>query len=181
MPDLGGSNASQVFSDLERWLDGFGFDRPGDAGMLGNDVIDTVIHGLNGSGGILERCANKTTPEGGQWKEIDKDYAEDKEKKYGWRDINYRTGQMLNEDSLTGRPEIERLEIRWHYGLDIPPPQSYSPTGYIDDHDKNVRDTEKAGWAHENERRFFGWNVGDKINVVAVMQENLDEYIRHRR
>jgi hypothetical protein len=66
------------------------------------------------------------------------------------------------------------------YGVGDPPATSKAPTGYISASDKRVTDVEKAEIAHHSGRGFYGHNQQDRANVIAVAQENLDQYIRER-
>jgi hypothetical protein len=179
---MANSNADQFFGGLDRWLDGFDFNRKGKEQSLGRDVAMTLIRGpdVGAMGGIMGRIADEVTPDGTPWPENEKKYKEEKGKVYGWDEINRRTGQMTSQESLYGRTTIEPDRVTLRYGTDSPPSVGKSPTGHISASDKRVTDVEKAGHATRDGRGFYGFNQEDRANVIAVAQENLDEYIRER-
>lgn len=175
----------QVVSWLGEFIDGFDFTRKGTDQSLGRDVALTIIRGPDTSslGGIMGRCADEITPDGAAWpansdNPSGKGYASRKERIYGWRETNRRTGQLLSQVSLYGKTTIEPRVVTLVYGTDEPPSNSAAPTGYMSDADESVTDTEKAQYAHIKGRGFYGWAAEDKTNVIAVCQENLDGYIK---
>ncbi len=105
---------------------------------------------------------------------------------YGWdRDKpNRRTKQMLSQTSLMGKLDIQPEEIIIGYGTDLPPSRGASPTGLVSQKDKEVTDTEKAEWAHQDDPRtgrparpFYSFGEGDDQAVAGVARENLHDYI----
>lgn len=181
------SNASTVFANIERWLDGFNFARPGREQSLGRDTAMVIIRGpdVGAQGGIMGRCAAEVTPDGVPWPPNSDDpaghgYASRKEELYGWRETNRRTSQMLSQQSLYGKTTIEPFRVTLRYGEDTPPSNSKSPTGYISDQDKSVTDVQKATWAHEQGRGFYAATGEDRHNVVGMLQKDLDGYVRER-
>lgn len=174
--------------EVVAWLDGFAhsitFTRPGRDQSLGRDIAMTIIRGpeLNDQAGIMGRCAQGVTPDGAPWPSNSdnpqgKGYASRKLRKYGWDETNRRTSQMLSQVALYGRTAIEPEQVTLVYGEDRPPDISRSPTGYIDDGDKKVTDVEKATFAHQQGRDFYGIGQGDPENVTTVAQDNVNQMI----
>jgi hypothetical protein len=177
------SNADQFFGGLDRWLAGFDFNRKGKDQSLGRDVAMTLIRGpdVGSMGGMMGRIADEVTPDGTPWPENkSEEYKEEKARLYGWDETNRRTGQMTSQEALYGRTTIEPELVTLRYGNDTPPSVGKSPTGHISASDKRVTDVEKAMHAHDQGRGFYGVGAGDKAAVIAVAQENLDDYIRER-
>jgi hypothetical protein len=91
---------------------------------------------------------------------------------------------MLSRISLFGRTRVEPQLVTMVYGINKPPWESAAPTGYIDDEDLEVTDTEKGFWAHDGQsqlkikRRFYEINKDDVAAVVKLCQDSLDEMIR---
>lgn len=179
------SNADEVVVWIGQFADTFNFSRPGPDQSLGRDVAMAVIRGpeVGQLGGIMGRCVDQTTPNGTPWPENSDNpsghgYRSQKMKKYGWDETNRRTGQMLSQQSLYGRTTIESDLITLIYGEDATPSASVSPTGYISEQDKATTDSDKAKWAHEQKREFYGLGEGDPENVSRVCQASLNEMIR---
>lgn len=183
MPDS--SNIDEVTSWLDDFARSIRFDRPGAEGSLGADVAWAIIRGPDSGaqGGIMGRCAQEVAPDGTPWprnsdEPAGKGYASKKMKKYGWDETNRRTNQMLSAASLYGKTTIEPEVVTLRYGTDQPPGQSYAPTGHLGDDDAKVTDTQKATWAHQQGRAFYGLGQGDPEAVHAVCQEAVGEMIR---
>ncbi len=85
---------------------------------------------------------------------------------------------MLSQVSLFGRTEIGEDTITMRYGVDAPPDTSKAPTGHISKGDNGVTDVDKATYAQQQGRGFYGSNEEDRANVIGVCQENLNEMIR---
>jgi len=188
------SNIHEVADWFRQFIHGFNFTRPGKDQSLGRDIANVIIRGpeLDGLGGVMGRCADQKDPEGKEWaKNSTKPirgypggYAEFKEEKYGIIDeANRRTGQMLSQLTLTAKTKVGATEIEIRPGTDQPPSSSAAPTGKLSEADKAVTDTQKIGFAHTETptkpaRKFYAANDEDRRNVIAVAQENLDDYIR---
>ncbi len=138
----------------------------------------------------MGRCAEHKDAGGDEWaanstKEPPKGgYAGEKERDYGIVDEpNRRTGQMLSQQTLGAKIKIGPTEIELRPGTDKPPSSSAAPTGLLSDADKKVTDTQKIGFAHEETptkpaRKFYAANDEDRANVIALTQENMNDYIR---
>jgi hypothetical protein len=173
------SNIEELVSYLDSFAHSINFKRKGADRELGEAIVETIIYGEGpGSGtGIRGRCEKEVTPEGSPWPANPTEYASDKEAKYGWSEVNHRTGQMLSEPSLKGRTRIEPELITMVYGTDSAPSKSYSPTGYLSKSDEKTTDVKKATIAHAAGRGFYGLGQGDPENVAKVGQEYVNEAI----
>lgn len=169
---------------LTDFVDGFEFTRPGHAGSLARDVAVLQAELIQKRSGVQE------APDGSAWVEnstkpsprYPQGYKAWKLEKYGWDAPNYRTGQMLSVESLTGDIEITPHEIKIGYGTDSSPMSGGSPTNLLTNRDEAVTDTQKAECAHNPTggrpaRKFFGTGAGDAEKIVELCQENLNEYI----
>lgn len=179
------SNADQVLGWIGQFIDSIVFTRKGVENSLGRDIADTIIRGPEHGeqGGIMGRCADGVTPEGQPWPENSDNpsgegYRSKKLEKYGWDETNRRTSQMLSYVSIYGRTTIAPDVVTLTYGLDKPPDASRSPTGYKDDRDDAVTDVQKATWAHQQSRGFYGLGAGDPENVSKTGQAAIDLMIR---
>lgn len=179
------ASVDRVSDFLDQFLDSVNFQRPGVEASWGEDVAWAVIRGPHTGefGGIMGRCADQVTPDGATWPENSDDppgdgYRSRKARKYGWEDTNFRTGDMLSAQKLYGRTTIEPRKVTLIYGDQTAPTHSVSPTGYISEKDKKITDVEKAAYAHESGRAFYGIGPGDAENVSAVSQEALNMLIR---
>lgn len=164
---------------LEQFIQGFDFKRPGRDQSLGRDVAMKVVENIH------ERVDEHEGPDGKAWDANAPDYAKWKEKKYGLVDEpNIRTGQMTSQQSLYGKTEIGQYEITMKYGTGEAPSRSAAPTGYLSKQDAETTDIEKAVFAHTGQsehkilRPFYGVNEKDRKDIVELMQENLNDYIR---
>jgi hypothetical protein len=180
------SNIDRVVAWLRGFVDSFDFSRPGKDQSLGRDVANVIVRGpqLDDTGGILGRCTDGVGPEGTPWPANADSTVAQKQRLYGHEEVNRRTGQMLSQASLLGRTEVAGEIVTLRYGTGSAPSGSAAPTGYISEQDKAVTDMQKAQWAHTWQSRrgvlrpFYGMGQGDTEAVVAVCQENLDDYIR---
>jgi hypothetical protein len=185
------ATAAEVEHWLQEFVKGFNFERPGKDRSLGLDIANVVIRGphLDGFGGIMGRAAEHKDWEGNEWppnstREPPKSgYKGWKERKYGWADEpNRRTNQMLSALSLGAKTTVAKDLVEIRPGLDQPPSDSRSPTGFINKQDKKVTDTQKMQFAHVSSknrpaRPFYGVNDEDARNVSEAAQEALNEYL----
>lgn len=130
--------------------------------------------------GIQERAATELRgADPSQWKANKPAYRDYKARHYGVFDMpNFRTGQMLSQESLWGRTTITKDEVLLTYGLNEAPSRSAAPTGYLSEQDERHSDVEKGWYAHNTHNRPF-YELDDVIagKVVEEAQENLNEFI----
>jgi len=174
---VGESNIDQVVADLERWVDGFDFERTGAEGSLGRDIVKAVAEGIAKRGAEQHRGAvdawadNADNPPG-------KGYASWKQKRYGHREPNVRTGQMLSMPSLTGSgTTIEPEKITMVYG------DGTKTARPVVAADSAKTDQEKAYHAHTGQgpqgiKRPF-YELDDELagDVRKMIAEALNEYV----
>ncbi len=165
--------------DVARWLDSvvadFTFDLPGDRGTIGEDSAHAIADGIQERSYVDQRGASEP------WPENSERYRTEKDEKYGTTKTNYRTQQMLLDESLTANliSIDEGKTFVMQYGTGTAP--TTSPTGHISDQDKLVTDTVKAAYAHEQGRPFF--QLDKQIateRVMPVVSEGLGKYLQER-
>lgn len=166
------SNADSFADWLGGVLDDFDFNSPGVHLSLRDDASSSVAEG------IQERSKERQCGAKDVWPENEYSYRKDKAEKYGTELTNYRTSQMLSTESLlanVGTTDNGRTAVM-QYGTGTAPKTSM--TGYIEDADKLVTDTEKAAFAHELGRPFF--QVDQEIGttrVLPLVSEALQKYL----
>lgn len=161
------SNIDDIAGFITGLADGFSFVHSG-AGM---ESVEKVVTG------IQHRSEQFQCTGGGEaWPENSPEYLIDKANRYGTRLINYRTGQMLGQESLIGETVIEDKLVTMRYGTGRPPQSSVN--GYMEPSDEEVTDIEKAEIALASGRAFY--ELDDAINeqVGAVVAEAYAEYLR---
>ena len=174
-------NSREVIRWLEDIVKSFNFKRRGVDQSLGRDLCHTVARK------IQERSA--TTGAGADrnpWKANAPTTAEEKVQHYGYHDPpppNFRTGQMLSELSLFGRPDVRETEIEMHYGIGSGPnggcwsPSDNRTQDQIDA-DNAITDVEKAERAHDAGRKFYEPDMEMRDAVIADAADALNTYIR---
>lgn len=174
------SNSDEVMGWLGGFIDSIVMTRKGVEKSLGLDIAEVIVHGSaeTPGSGILGRCENEVAPDGSPWSKNSKETLDRKERVYGWAETNRQTGQLLSEVSLLGRTTVEPSVVTLVYGTDEPPGVSAAPTGELSDKDKSVTDVQKATWAHEQGRGFYGIGPGDAENASRIGQAVIDEMIR---
>lgn len=174
------SNIAAVMASLDAFLDSFNFTRKGVEGSLGKDVAMAVIRGPEQGqmGGIMGRIAAEVQPDGSPMRQNSPEYAARKDREYGWSEVNRRVGQMTSQQSLAADIRVSPDLVELHYGTGEAPDKSVSPNGHISKADRRVTDKEKATFAHQQGRAFFGVGEGDFENCVSVAQASLDEHIK---
>ena len=176
------ADVQQVAAWLKDFVRGFNFHRKGVDKSLGRDLCNVVAWHL------AERSADQKDPDGGRWpSNKDARYRREKSVNYGWDEndppTNYRTGQMLGFVSLLGNPDIGEHEIEMRYGQDTGPRGvSWSPrdsrTQAQKEKDDSVTDVQKAKWAHEQGREFYGADDETESRVIEAAAEALETYLR---
>lgn len=186
-------NVDEVEQALLELIDGFGFDASVEGKAVALDVADAFALGVNAMVGDQKILGGQPMPP------LDWFYSEEKAKDYGFDIAGYRTGQMLSMVSLIGKLDISRDLLVISYGTGMPPTRGSGPTGYISEEDKEVTDTEKAGWFQEGfvgtvsyttrsgksvsyevnrpPRPFYGVEPETEAMIVEVIQDNLHKYI----
>lgn len=165
-------NVQEVIASVRSTLDRIDFTMTGPSGdTLGHDVAMAVVEA------IQERAARQETPDGMRWPPNSLDYTAEKWEKYGWTRTNYRTGQMLSTESLYGRTTVTTEGVDMVYGTDEPPMNSSAPSGYMSPEDQEITDVEKAQYAHEQGREFYGTNDQDAEKIKGLIEDAIARHI----
>ena len=163
--------------DIERWLTelaaGFNFTMRGEDQSLGRDLAGVVAQGI-----IDRTIAHQQDATGGGLKALSEAYRKRKLKEYGLDDILFRTGQMLSLESVLGDLSLSPEEVQMTYGTGDPPARGAGPMGKISDQDKEVTDREKAAFAHESDRPFYGLDTTIADDVAKAAAEALGSYLK---
>lgn len=180
MPDT--SNINEVVAYLQGIVDDFNFTRPGTDGSLGRDVRNLEAERIE-----LRSGQNKTGPDGSPWPANAPTYADWKNRKYGWSEVNKKTGRMLSLTSLKGdKTTIEKDLVTLRYGTEQATTETYSPADNRSEKcktaDGKVTDLQKAEYAHTGgkhgkKRPFYGVGEGDAEAITELCQKNLDQFI----
>jgi hypothetical protein len=177
----GYSNIDEVCADLNRLIDGFGFDLPSIIDRdLGRSCAMTFATGIRdratkGIGSEGEWEPNSDIPEG-------KGYASMKERVYGVIEApNDRTGDMLSVRALSNC-HISHDQVVLEYGTgDYPEPGSKGRPVKASDLKKT--DREKAYYAHTGQgpngvtRPFYALDDDICGEITERCQERLDQYV----
>jgi hypothetical protein len=173
-------NLDAVMGFVRRAHQSFGFHvDSGNGKSVGEAAVEAgaqAIHDL----GYEQQRGGKTT----SWPENSdnppgKGYRSRKKKAYGIEETNRRTddgpGTMLNEESIKGTPVVEQRLVTWKYGLGVLP-----SGGVVWKDDLRRTDTEKAGYAHEQERGFFEIGPEMKSAIGQVVARGFTEHLKRR-
>src|SRR5262249_31679475 len=117
------------------------------------------------------------------WPDNAPGYAQWKAKKYGVFDQpNIRTGQMLSQQSLIGRTQVEADQITMVYGTGMAANRSATGQGF-DSRRDDATDVEKARFAHEGQSRrkvqrpFYELDETISQAVKEEIAEALQDYL----
>jgi hypothetical protein len=181
------SNIAEVTTWLQGFVDSFDFKRPGVDQSLGRDVAMLAVHRIS------DRSLSDRTGFGTAWppnsekpsRWAPQGYRQWKEDNYGVGEPNSRTGQMLSQQSLYGRTQIESKEVKMIYGTDKPPDRATfgNPDPKLLARDQKVTDCQKAYFAHTGQskkqivRPFYQLIDDDAVAIVELCQENLNGLI----
>lgn len=173
---------------LLKIVDSFDFNRPGEHGSLGRDVMNAVVEGIQTRSHDQKRGA--TT----EWPKNATNYAKWKQNKYGVANApNVRTGDMLSQRALRGRSVIGPNKITMIYGTnEVPkatstgkplPTKKRRGTGEVVPYD-DLTDVQKAYFAHTGQgpnnvkRPFYEPDDNITADVRKIIDAALDDHIR---
>jgi hypothetical protein len=170
MADLD-SNVDAVASDIEAFLAGFNFTRPGKDQSLGRDLAVVAATGM-----IDQAVAQQSDPDGTPYPENEPKYRAWKKKKYSVDQPNVRTGQMLSEQSMLGGTVVGPEQVEMKYGTGNAP-TSAATGAALSKQDEQITDVEKAFFCSKT-RPFYALDVTTIDEMTAEAQESLDDYCK---
>jgi len=177
MADANHMNADEVIDWLRRLIESFNFSLPGKDQNLGRDLAHVL------AGQIAERSAQLGRgADAAEWPPNPPVYAALKAEHYGWPDRkpNYRTGQMLSQESLFGRTTVQDQLVEVVYGTGVAASRTFSPldnrTPSEKKADESTTDLQKAEWATPK-RPFFDFDDVIEEAVIEEADKALNTYI----
>ena len=176
------SNEAEVLAWLTTGVTSFDFNAP----VPGGGTLAQAIQ-ANHAQQIQERSLGEQRGPLLPFKKNDPVYAARKLEEFGSDLVNYRTGAMLSKESLEGQITVNGTEMVHVYGTGQPgdPEQGRKakPTrpGRKDRKTKaEPTDIQKANWAAELGREFFGLDDQMKVRNAELVGEALAEHLRNR-
>ncbi len=161
------SNVEEVYAAITEAVGGFDLHHNG-AGM---DMIEKVVTGIQ-----LRSMAHQCTWDGESWPNNSAEYLAYKKRYYDSGLINYRTGQMLSQESLMGEWHVGEKMLEIRYGTGRPPDRSMN--GYMEPCDELITDREKADRAIINGRGFFDLDDEIKDETFNVFSDAFAKHLR---
>lgn len=166
-------NADQVGDDLEEFVASFNFLMPGQGSSLGLDVVDLVVEE------IADRSVpDRKDPDDEEWAANEEKYAAYKARKYDALQPGILSGQMLSQESLRGKPEIQADAIEMTYGTGDPPAGTARNGAALTESQKRATDRQKADWFTKSGRRFYELDTTLSADVKDMLADRLDEHIK---
>ncbi|WP_422927029.1 hypothetical protein [Singulisphaera sp. PoT] len=157
----GSSNIDEIEAKIKALVDSVSFTMPGENQSLARDIVDLVVTEI--ADRTLDR---KQQADGTALKANSPAYAAYKARRYKVDPHAplVRTGQLLSQESLRGRPIISANSIEMRYGTGQPPAKAASGVP-LSKADQNTTDLEKA--KHVSKDRPF-YELDDDIAEKVV-------------
>jgi hypothetical protein len=175
------SNETEVLAWLHGGVAGFDFNSSCGGKPLAQAIQENHVQQ------IQERSLGEQRGPMLPFKENDPVYAERKAEEYGSDLINYRTGAMLSKESLEGQLQVNGTEMTHLYGTGQPGDPEQGRRSKPTRPGRKPRktkaeptDIQKANWAEEQGRGFFGLDDQIKDRNGELVGEALAEHLRNR-
>jgi hypothetical protein len=175
-------------AEIAAWLiDGVtSFDLNSPAGPGGKPLADALVD--NHVAMISARSLEEQRGPDGSWPANQEPYATIKREEFGSTQVNVRTGEMLSTESLEGQHYVQADTLVHVYGTGRPgEPAEPRPRPTKRGKPRKPRavraeptDIQKAQWAEEAGRGFFGLDDQIKDRNAEIVSDALAEHLRGR-
>ena len=169
-------NAGDVGQHFVDVIRSFGFRSTHEGRALGEVIVENIVEGIRARTITEQQDRNRDPLPPNSDNPPGKGYLSRKKKKYGVELTNVRTGQMVGETSLRGQVEITNHLIRLRYGTAECPTRAANGAE-LTKQDRTTTDIEKAWWAEQTGRGFYGLDQQIADDNFSDVKEALDHHM----